>query len=112
MNEVRVNRLFGERNKYTGHGASTPLCLAIRPEFLFSLGSSLDLVITAEASQHLDSHCSLMAEPELLPPIWVGVDEARGIALNLETRRIDVSHKPKERPFYIILYFKQVNSNM
>lgn len=108
MNEVRVNRLFGERNKYTELGASTPLCLAIRPEFLFSLGSSLDLVITAEASQHLDSDCRPKAEPELLPPIWVGVDEARGIALNLDTRRIHVSYKPKRRPYHTILYFKQI----
>lgn len=42
---------FGERNKYTGLAASPPLCLAIRPELHFSLGSSLDLVISAEARQ-------------------------------------------------------------
>lgn len=90
---------FGERNKYTGLAASPPLCLASRAELHFSLGSSLDLVITAEARQHLDSDYRPTAEPELLPPIWVGVDKATGIASNPEARLSYVSCKPKQRFF-------------
>lgn len=77
---------IGERNKHRGLAASSPLRLAIRHELHFSLGSSLDLVITAEARQHLDSDCRPRTEPELLPPIWVGVDKVTGVTSNPNTR--------------------------
>lgn len=48
---------------------------------VLSLGSSLDLVVSSAARQHLDSDYRPRTEPELLSPICVEVDEATGIAL-------------------------------
>lgn len=54
MNEVWVNWPFsGEGNQYSGLAASPPLCLAMRTELHFSLGSSLDLVITVRGQAAL-----------------------------------------------------------
>lgn len=106
MNEVGVNRLFGERNKYAGLAASPPLCLAMRTELHFSLGSSLDLGITVEARQPLDSNRRPTPEPELLPPIWVGVDEAKGMASNPESRLSRVSCNSK---LFLLTLFKMMS---
>lgn len=45
----------GEMNKHAEIAASSPLCPAMRSELHFSLGSSLDLVLTVGARPHLDS---------------------------------------------------------
>lgn len=64
----------GETNKHAEIAASPPLCLTMRSELHFSLGSSLDLAITAGARPQLDADSG----QELLPPLWVKADKAPG----------------------------------
>lgn len=66
--------------------ASCPLCLATQPEEHFSLGSSLNAAVSPEARRFLECVRRLMAEPELLPPIWIETDKTTGIPQHQETR--------------------------
>lgn len=64
----------GKTNKHAEIAASPPLCLTMQSELHFSLGSSLDLLITVGARPNLDADSG----QELLPRLWVKSDKATG----------------------------------